>query len=307
MIEIKNISKAYTNEYVLKDLNANIKKNTCIGLLGQNGAGKTSLMDIMCGVSTATSGDIIIDGVSLAKQALEYKKKISYAPEIPPLYPNLRVLEYLQFVAELKQIISGEIKNHLDEIIDICNIKDVIKKPIYALSKGYKQRLNIAQSLIGNAELLIFDEPTVGLDPKQLVDTMDILKKLKKSRSIMISSHRLYEIQELCKHVLILHKGKIVYNGNFESDSSLDISLKIAKEDSYIIEKIKQLDFVNKVQTSNCVNINDKALIALNINCKNENLPEAAINTLLNCHSVLIYELTRKKQSLESIFLRSTL
>ncbi len=308
MIEICNITKKYSRHIALDNVSFTIKKNAVVGLLGQNGAGKTTLMDIMAGCNKADSGKIFIHNTLITDKPGEYKNYIAYVPEHPPLYSDMTVLEYINFVAELKAVLKADRKAHIQEILTLTGLEKVAKRLIRNLSKGYKQRIGIAQALIGNAEILIFDEPTVGLDPKQIHDILELIKKLSHNKTIIISSHRLYEIQEICNEYIILHKGVLKHSGqiNPTQQGNCIIELLIDNKDISIIDKISPIQFVNKVRKSNVSFINGLELRTLLIDCSGDCFPEKTLNVLLHSNDITIYGLRRIKEDIEHIFLELT-
>ncbi len=209
MIEITHLTKRYGQNYAVNDISFHIEKGEIVGFLGPNGAGKTTTMNILTGYLSATEGKAKIAGIDILENPIEAKKKIGFLPEHPPLYLDMTVKEYLGFVFDLKKCKLNK-KKHIAEIVDVLNIKDVYKRPISHLSKGYRQRVGIAQALIGNPEVLIFDEPTVGLDPKQIIEIRNLINSLGKSHTIILSTHILPEVQTVCDRVVIINKGKIV-------------------------------------------------------------------------------------------------
>ena len=212
MIEVLNLSKTYGERLVLDDVSFSIQKGEIVGLLGLNGAGKSTTMNIITGCLSATSGKVSIDGLSLDEHANSIKKKIGYLPEIPPLYLDMTVNEYLSFVYQLKKVKENK-ESQLSYACDKAGIKDIRKRVIKNLSKGYKQRVGIAASLIGNPDILIFDEPTVGLDPNQIIEIRNLISEMGKDHTVILSSHILSEVQTVCERIIILDKGKIVADG----------------------------------------------------------------------------------------------
>jgi len=206
MIEVKNLTKKYGSKKVLDNVSFTVNDGEVIGFLGPNGAGKSTTLNIVTGYISSNEGSVTIDGIDIMDNAIEYKKKIGYLPEIPPLYTDMKVWEYLDFVCELKKAD----KSCIDTILDEVKITDVKNYLIRNLSKGYRQRVGIAQALIGNPDILILDEPTVGLDPMQIIDIRNVISELGKKKTLIISSHILSEISAVCSRVLIINKGKII-------------------------------------------------------------------------------------------------
>lgn len=210
MIEVKHLTKKYGERTAVSDLSFSIEKGQVYGLLGPNGAGKSTTMNIMTGCLAATSGDVKIGGYDIFEQANEAKKLIGYLPEIPPLYTERTPREYLTFVARAKGIAATELSKELEYVMEVTQITDVADRLIKNLSKGYKQRVGIAQALLGNPEVIILDEPTVGLDPKQIIEIRDLIQNLAKEHTVILSSHILSEIRAVCNTILIISKGKLV-------------------------------------------------------------------------------------------------
>lgn len=211
MIELQHVVKRYGTHYALDDVSLSIKEGEIVGLLGPNGAGKSTAMNILTGYLSATAGHVTVDGCDVTEQPLSARKKIGYLPEQPPLYTEMTVEEYLRFVYSLKGCTLNR-KKHLDEIMKMVQITDVRKRLIAHLSKGYRQRVGIAQALIGNPPLLIFDEPTVGLDPKQVIEIRSLLRALGRKHTVLLSTHVLSEVQAVCQRVVIINRGRIIAN-----------------------------------------------------------------------------------------------
>ena len=209
MIEVSSLSKRYGNHLAVDNANFSIKKGEVVGFLGPNGAGKSTIMNIMTGYLSLTAGKVSIDGFDIMENPEEAKKRIGYLPEIPPVYPDMTVKEYLYFMYDLKKV-SFPKKPHIEEIARLVKIDNVYNRLIKNLSKGYRQRVGIAQALIGNPDLLILDEPTVGLDPKQIIEIRNLISRLGKNHTIILSSHILSEIQEVCERIIIINRGKII-------------------------------------------------------------------------------------------------
>ena len=216
MIEFKNVYKNYGQNRALKGISFKAESGDILGFLGPNGAGKSTALNILTGYLSATSGEAYVDGVSIFENPVEAKKNIGFLPELPPLYPDMKVGEYLGFVYDLKGCKLPK-KQHIKEICEVVQISDVYGRLIKNLSKGYKQRVGIAQALIGNPKVLVFDEPTVGLDPKQIIEIRNLVKELGKEHTIIFSSHILPEIQQICSRVVVINEGVIVADESIES------------------------------------------------------------------------------------------
>ncbi len=210
MIEVKHVTKKYGKAVAVEDISFSIKEGEIVGLLGPNGAGKSTTMNMLTGFIEQTEGDIIIDGYDMLKKPKKAKKEIGYMPEGVPLYTDLTVREFVQYMAEIKQVDKKTRKEKINQIIEKTGLKEVEKKLIKNLSRGYKQRVSMAGALVGTPKILILDEPTVGLDPKQITEIRSLIKELGKTHTVILSSHILSEVSQICNKVIIINKGKIV-------------------------------------------------------------------------------------------------
>ncbi|HOV63557.1 MAG TPA: ABC transporter ATP-binding protein, partial [Spirochaetia bacterium] len=203
MIRAENLTKRYGQHVAIDSLSFNIERGEILGFLGPNGAGKSTTMNILTGYLSATEGNVIVDGLDILEHPEEVKKKIGYLPEQPPIYPDMTVDEYLKFVCDIKKVPRDKKKASMERILELVGIGEVQHRLIKNLSKGYKQRVGLAQALIGNPEILILDEPTVGLDPKQIIEIRNLIKSLREQHTIILSSHILPEVSAVCQRVLI--------------------------------------------------------------------------------------------------------
>ena len=210
MIEVKNVTKKYGKVIAVDNISFTINEGEIIGLLGPNGAGKSTTMNMLTGYIEQTSGTIIIDGYDMLKKPKKAKREIGYMPEGVPLYTDLTVREFVRYMAEIKKVNKKERKEKVEKIIEQTGLKDVEKKLIKNLSRGYKQRVSMAGALVGEPKILILDEPTVGLDPKQITEIRSLIKELGKTHTIILSSHILSEVSQICNKVIIINKGKII-------------------------------------------------------------------------------------------------
>lgn len=250
MLEVKNLVKKYTGKTVLKGINFSVGEGEIVGFLGLNGAGKSTTMNIITGYISSSDGSVTINGKDVLEYPNETKKYIGYLPEMPPLYMDMTVCEYLNFVYDLKKVKKNK-KEHIDDVCKLVKLDKVQHQLIKTLSKGYKQRVGIAQALIGDPKLLILDEPTVGLDPKQIIEIRNLIKELGKTHTIILSSHILTEIQEVCDRIIIIHEGKIVSDDTKKNLTSKDenkflYSICGNKED--IIETLRSVSGVKEVE-----------------------------------------------------------
>ena len=252
MIELKNVTKKYGDFTAVNDVSFKIEKGEIVGFLGQNGAGKTTTMKMITGLAEPTEGEIFIDGEKITRNS---RKKIGYMPENTPLYQDLTVKEFINYMAELKCLKKQERKDQVEKLINDLSLADVQNKLIRNISRGYKQRVSMAGALVGNPEILILDEPTVGLDPKQIIEIRSLIKSLRKNHTVFLSSHILSEISQMCQKVIILNKGKIVAIAtpkNLESKIAKN-SIIIDVEDpnnniKNITEKIKEIKEIKFVK-----------------------------------------------------------
>ena len=210
MIEVKHLTKRYGNHTAVSNLSFHIEKGQIYGFLGPNGAGKSTTMNIMTGCLAATAGEVKVGGYDIFEEAEKAKKLIGYLPELPPLYLDRTPREYLRFVAEAKGVPAKKVPEQLDYVMSVTQIQNVADRMIKNLSKGYKQRVGIAQALLGDPEVIILDEPTVGLDPAQIIEIRELIKELGKEHTVILSSHILSEVQAVCQTVMIISKGKLV-------------------------------------------------------------------------------------------------
>ncbi|MBQ8614914.1 MAG: ATP-binding cassette domain-containing protein [Ruminiclostridium sp.] len=241
MIEVKNLTKSYGSKKAVNNISFRAEGGQVLGFLGPNGAGKSTTMNILTGYLSSTEGQAFIDGIDILEDPIKAKKLIGYLPEQPPLYFDMTVDEYLSFVYGLKGCKLPK-KSHLNEICEIVKITDVRKRLIKNLSKGYKQRVGFAQALVGNPKVLILDEPTVGLDPKQIIEIRTLIKRLGKNHTVILSSHILPEVQAVCDRIVVINKGRIVADDNADTlakNLSADHKLVLHAEGSP--EEIKKL------------------------------------------------------------------
>jgi ABC-2 type transport system ATP-binding protein len=220
MIKVENLTKRYDRNIAVNDISFEVGKGQIVGFLGPNGAGKTTTMRILTCFMPPTSGKASVAGYDVLEQPLEVKKRIGYLPESPPLYPEMEVHEYLTFVGRLKGIANADLPRRVAEVSERCAIADVSKKLISKLSKGYRQRVGLAQAILHNPDVLILDEPTAGLDPKQIHETRQLIRSLAGEHTIILSTHILPEVEQTCDHVIIISKGRIVAQDTVENLTS---------------------------------------------------------------------------------------
>lgn len=250
MIEVKNLVKKYGTHIAVDHLDFQLEPGRIYGFLGPNGAGKSTTMNIMTGYLGATEGEVIIDGHDILKEPEEAKKHIGYLPEIPPLYTDMTVLEYLEFAAELKELPKNVREDSVEKVMDITKLSDVQFRLIKNLSKGYRQRVGLAQALLGFPDIIILDEPTVGLDPKQIIEIRELIRNMAKEHTVILSSHILAEVREVCDYILIISRGKLVASDTPENlehlmagQNSLEIETKAEPEQvRTILQKVQGIE-----------------------------------------------------------------
>lgn len=305
MIEIKNVTKKYGNLIAVDNISFSIKEGEIIGLLGPNGAGKSTTMNMMTGFIEPTDGEIIIGGYDIVKKAQKAKKQIGYMPEGVPLYSDLTVKEFIYYMADLKMVPKQEKKRQIEEVVKQTNLEDVQNKLIKNLSRGYKQRVSLAGALVSNPKILILDEPTVGLDPKQITEIRELIKHLGKNHTIILSSHILSEVSQICQKVIIINQGKIIAIDtpkNLENKVKQENQIKLIIEDKQgKIEKVaksikgmKQIDFIkdNEDGTKEY-----KILVEENIDIRKELFSQCAKE------EITIFEIKKTEATLEEAFM----
>src|SRR6185436_12165547 len=217
MIKVEGLTKRYARTVAVDNISFEVQKGQIVGFLGRNGAGKTTTMRVLTCFLPPTEGTANVAGFDVQKQSMEVKKRIGYLPETPPLYPEMEVHEYLKFVARIKGIPKGEIQKRVDDVMKKTDITDVRMKLISKLSKGYRQRVGLAQAILHNPDVLILDEPTAGLDPQQILETRNLIKGLAGDHTIILSTHILPEVEQICQHVMIIARGKLVATDTMEN------------------------------------------------------------------------------------------
>ena len=308
MIEINHLVKKYGSHVAVDDLSLTVEPGKIYGFLGRNGAGKSTTMNIITGYLAATSGEVKINGFDVLKQPEEAKKCVGYLPELPPLYMDMTVKEYLDFVAELKKLEKSLRAGYVKEAMKITKTEEVSGRLIRNLSKGYRQRVGFAQAVLGYPEILILDEPTVGLDPKQIIEIRDLIKELGKKHTIILSSHILSEISAVCDHVFIISHGKLVASDSTENllermTGAQEIELLVkAEEDTAetAIREVAQVERCEKTESKE-----DGAVQLLVTAKKDADVREAIYHTCVE-HHMPILEMKAASKSLEDVFLELT-
>ncbi len=307
MIEVTGLSKRYGTHLAVENVSFSIDKGEVVGFLGPNGAGKSTIMNILTGYLSLTQGKVEIDGFDIIENPEEAKRRIGYLPEIPPLYIDMKVKEYLGFIYDLKKVKFPK-GPHIDEIMRLVKIDGVKNRLIKNLSKGYRQRVGFAQALIGNPDVLILDEPTVGLDPKQIIEIRNLIGKLGKNHTIILSSHILSEIQAVCKRVIIINKGQIIAD-----DTPDSLSYKLSSDHSLVAriacnedDMLAALSSVKGVKRVTSLGKKEDGAYDFNIVPEDGEDIRAAVFKRVSERGKTLLALASNDISLEQIFLRLT-
>ena len=308
MIEVSNLVKKYGDHTAVDHLSFQIEKGKIYGFLGPNGAGKSTTMNMITGYIASTEGKVMIDGHDILEEPEEAKKCIGYLPELPPLYFDMTVLEYMKFAADLKKIPKKDKDKQIKEVMDMVKITDMKDRLIKNLSKGYRQRVGLAQAILGYPEVIILDEPTVGLDPKQIIEIRDLIKSLKKKHTVILSSHILSEVRAVCDYVLIISHGKLVASDtpdNLErlAAGSNSLLMKVKGEKDTVHKTLGSIEGVTGVEMSYD---SDEELWKVKVSIEeNVDIREKAFYAMAKADCP-IYEMQVRRVSLEDVFLELT-
>ena len=306
MIEVKNVTKKYGKAVAVDDISFEIKEGEIVGLLGPNGAGKSTTMNMLTGFIEQTEGEIIVDGYNMLKKPKKAKKEIGYMPEGVPLYMDLTVKEFVTSMAEIKKVNKKEKKEKVEKIIEQTGLKDVEKKLVKNLSRGYKQRVSMAGALVGEPKILILDEPTVGLDPKQITEIRNLIKDLGKTHTIILSSHILSEVSQICNKVIIINKGKIVAVDtpeNLENKVSNNNMIYVTVEDKdNKIESVKEK--VQGIEKIELIKNNEDETKEYVIETAKDTDIRKEIFAELAKENITIFEMKKADSTLEDAFMK---
>ena len=310
MIQVENLVKRYGNHLAVDHLNFTIEKGKIYGFLGPNGAGKSTTMNIMTGYLAASEGSVIIDGHDVLQEPEEAKRRIGYLPELPPLYMEMTVLEYLEFAAELKKIPEKERDSQLEQVMEMVQLMDVKDRLIQNLSKGYRQRVGLAQAILGFPQIIILDEPTVGLDPKQIIEIRSLIRKLAEQHTVILSSHILAEVREVCDYIIIIANGKLVASDTPERlEESLGEGGYIEIESPASEEKTKEI-LSEMEDILSCEygeeESGEKKLTRVKITCKGSADIREKLFFAFAEQKIPLLTMMRAKSSLEDVFLELT-
>lgn len=305
MITVKNVCKKYGSFVAVDNISFEINDGEIIGLLGPNGAGKSTTMNMLTGFIEPTSGEILINGFNISKKSKKAKANIGYMPENVPLYKDLTVKEFINYMAELKYVKGKNKKNMVSDIMAKTNLADVQNKLIKNLSRGYKQRVSMAGALVGSPKILILDEPTVGLDPKQITEIRDLIKSLAKDHTIIISSHILSEISQMCKKVIILNKGKLIAIDtpeNLENKVSKNNVILVTVEDSEnkIKNVVKEIPEITEIKL---IKKNDDNTVQYSLTAKENSDIRKIVFEKFAKEGITIFELKKSETTLEDAFI----
>lgn len=308
MIEVRNLTKTYGPLVAVDNLNFTIEPGKIYGFLGPNGAGKSTTMNIITGCLAATEGQVLVDGHDIFEEPLEAKKCIGYLPEQPPLYLDMTVVDYLRFVAQAKDVNRKEREAKIREAMEKTGILEVKNRLIKHLSKGFKQRVGLAQAILGDPKVIILDEPTVGLDPKQIIEIRDLIKMLSQSHTVMLSSHIMQEISAVCDHLLVISGGKLVAsdtpeNLSAEAMQSHSLTLTIKGEEEKIRAAMAEMPSLSIREMTPA---KEPGAMQLQVAYSSELDPREELFYLMARHSCPILSMTRKMASLEDVFLELT-
>ena len=308
MIEVTNLTKKYGDHIAVDHLSFRVEKGQIYGFLGPNGAGKSTTMNIITGYLAATEGTVTIDGKDIQKDPEEAKRSIGYLPELPPLYVDMTVREYLEFVAELKKVPKKERKQQIDEVMEMTQITDMQQRLIRNLSKGYRQRVGLAQAILGYPEVIILDEPTVGLDPKQIIEIRDLIRKLGENHTVILSSHILSEVSAVCDHIMIIAHGKLVASDSPENlqklmSGSMELNLEVKGSAAAVKSALQEISQIDRIEENTEASKNIAKLKV--ISKENADIREQVFYALADA-KLPILEMTHAEKSLEDIFLELT-
>jgi ABC-2 type transport system ATP-binding protein len=306
MIQLEHVTKRYGSKTIIHDISFDVKKGEIVGFLGPNGAGKTTTMRMIAGFTTASTGSVRVAGYDMATENNEAAKKIGYLPEQPPLYDVLDVSSYLRFVARAKGISSARIASELDRVMQACRLETVTTKEIYKLSKGYRQRVGLAQALLGDPDVLLLDEPTAGLDPGQIQETREVIRNVGKEHAVLLSTHILPEVTLICQRIAIINHGRILAVGSPQSlqraaEETSSVVAEVSGEESKIHHTLNGVDGITSISI--------KPLAArpgmLGVECQvtaDEHIEARIARAIIQ--SGELHKLERRQPTLENIFLR---
>ncbi len=308
MIQVKELVKRYGGHVAVDDLTFTVEQGKIYGFLGPNGAGKTTTMNVMTGYIAADGGSVVIDGHDILKEPLKAKACMGYLPEVPPLYPDMTVREFLLFAAELKKVPKTERKERVNELMERLDLVEMKNRLIKNLSKGYRQRVGLAQALVGNPKVLILDEPMVGLDPKQIIEMRDLIRGLAGEHTVILSSHILSEISAVCDHIMIISRGKLAASGSpdelqkmMQGTAQLLVTVIGEREQACIL--LEQMEQVTEFSIENG---GEEGSILIRLSAKDDADIRKELSVALSGAGMPVLSMNRSEKSLEDIFLELT-
>lgn len=296
IVSIKSLSYRYTKDWAIKDININVSKNEILGLLGSNGAGKSTTMNILCGVLSYKHGDVSISGINIKKRPLEAKKLLGFLPQKAPLYPEFSVRDYLKFTGKLRRISTRELNDSVEYVMERCGIAHFHKRLIGNLSGGYQQRVGIAQAIIHKPLLVVLDEPTNGLDPVQVLEVRGLIKEIGKDHSVILSTHILSEVDALCDNVTMIERGKVVFSG------TLGDYRNQVKTNTLIVSFIHEPAVSDLLSVENVRKVSQIKTDQFRVEFMDENNISERIQHLAKEKSWGLKEIYFEKQSLNDVF-----
>lgn len=308
MIQVEDLVKRYGGHTAVDHLSFTVDKGQIYGFLGPNGAGKSTTMNVMTGYIAANSGTVKINGYDILKESEKAKQCIGYLPEMPPLYTDMTVWEYLLFVAELKKVPKRGRISHVEEIVEKIKLEEMCDRLIRNLSKGYKQRVGLAQALIGDPEVLILDEPMVGLDPKQIIEMRDLIKSLAESHTVILSSHILSEVSAVCDHIMIMSNGKLAASGSPEELQDMmhvkvELEITVLGSEEQADEILGNMD---QVSTYHIDPVEEEGTVRIMVDTVENTDIRKELSLALSGAGMPILSMNRVEKSLEDIFLKLT-
>ncbi len=306
MIEVRNLTKKYGNHTAIENVSFDIVPGCIYGFLGPNGAGKSTTMNIITGCLAATEGTVTVDGKDIFEHPMEAKSHIGYLPEIPPLYTDMTPYEYLFFVAEAKGVPSSLRYSQVKEVIEVTGLEDHADRLIKNLSKGFRQRVGIAQAMLGDPDVIILDEPTVGLDPKQIIEIRDLIRELGKKKTVILSSHILAEVASVCDRIIIISGGRIVANDTIEAivkgdESIYEVTFRASAE-----KKASILNALSTIENAQLTEENVNGLITVNLRTTDSSDLRESISDTVTSREGKLIGLRRLSLTLEDVFLSLT-
>ena len=309
-IRVENLTKYYGQQAAVKDISFEINTGQIVGFLGPNGAGKSTTMKMITTYLAQTEGKVFVDGLDTEDKAIEVRRKIGYLPEQNPLYLDMNVIDYLRFAAELESVPKTEIDKAIDRVVDLCGLHEVSYKDIGELSKGFRQRVGLAQAMIHNPEVLILDEPTSGLDPNQIIEIRKLIKKLGKEKTLVLSTHIMQEVEATCDRVLIINKGEIVADGSpdslqdkFRGQVEINVTIKKDSIDKDLIERaFSSIENVDRARVTKV----DDSTVTFHVSAKKGSDVREEIFRKIVSMNLILLGMSKEEKSLEDIFRQLT-